>query len=189
MRAWIESYLPVSGAGLSLTEIGALTNRDPSTVGYWVQKHGLTANGKAKYAPRGGLTREQLEPLRRARRHLHAMDRRRLDRACRRSATGLRKYGLGTARSRQSVPRTRGRGRERSSVRPSHHGETRFILAGRCRTGARNANDGGRCPAPAREKRDLRRGARAGRARCAATTSIRGAPIPSSGSVPRRSSR
>ena len=49
--------------GMSLPEIGALTNRDPSTVGYWVEKHGLVANGKARYAPRGALTREQLEPL------------------------------------------------------------------------------------------------------------------------------
>ena len=49
--------------GLSLPEIGALVNRDPSTVGYWVQKHGLVANGRAKHAPRGRLTREQLEPL------------------------------------------------------------------------------------------------------------------------------
>jgi hypothetical protein len=49
--------------GLSLPQIGALVDRDPSTVGYWVQKHGLVANGRAKYAPRGGLTREQLESL------------------------------------------------------------------------------------------------------------------------------
>lgn len=49
--------------GRSLIEIGALTERDPSTVGYWVRKHGLIANGREKYAPRGGLTREQLEPL------------------------------------------------------------------------------------------------------------------------------
>jgi hypothetical protein len=49
--------------GLSLPRIGALVDRDPSTVGYWVQKYGLVANGRDKYAPRGGLTREQLEPL------------------------------------------------------------------------------------------------------------------------------
>ena len=49
--------------GLSLSEIGVLVNRDPSTVGYWVRKHGLVANGRAKHAPRGGLKREQLEPL------------------------------------------------------------------------------------------------------------------------------
>jgi hypothetical protein len=49
--------------GLSLPQIGKLVGRDPSTVGYWLQKHGLVANGRAKYSPRGGLTREQLEPL------------------------------------------------------------------------------------------------------------------------------
>jgi hypothetical protein len=32
--------------GLSLIQIGALENRDPSTVGYWVRKHGLEANGR-----------------------------------------------------------------------------------------------------------------------------------------------
>jgi hypothetical protein len=56
LKAWLD-------AGLSLPQIGALTSRDPSTVGYWVQKYGLTANGKERYAPRGGLTRAQLEPL------------------------------------------------------------------------------------------------------------------------------
>lgn len=49
--------------GLSLEEIGRRYGKHPSTVGYWVQKHGLEANGPAKYAPKGGLTREQLEPL------------------------------------------------------------------------------------------------------------------------------
>ena len=59
-RDRLERYL---AEGLSLTQIGTLENRDPSTVGYWVGKYGLTANGKAKYAPRGGIRREQLEAL------------------------------------------------------------------------------------------------------------------------------
>jgi hypothetical protein len=59
-RDRLEAYL---SEGMSLPQIGRLTGRDPSTVGYWVAKHGLVANGKAKYAPRGALTREQLEPL------------------------------------------------------------------------------------------------------------------------------
>jgi hypothetical protein len=59
-RGMLERYL---AQGLSLPQIGALVNRDPSTVGYWVNKHGLVANGRAKHAPRGGLTRKQLEPL------------------------------------------------------------------------------------------------------------------------------
>jgi len=49
--------------GLSLPQIGKLVGRDASTVGYWVHKHGLVANGRDKYAPRGGLERKQLEPL------------------------------------------------------------------------------------------------------------------------------
>jgi transposase len=59
-RDLLERYLT---EGKSLPEIGRLVGRHPSTVGYWVQKHGLVANGKQKYSPRGGLTREQLEPL------------------------------------------------------------------------------------------------------------------------------
>jgi hypothetical protein len=59
-RELLERYLK---QGLSLPQISALVGRDPSTVGYWVQKHGLVANGRAKYAPRGGLTRAQLEPF------------------------------------------------------------------------------------------------------------------------------
>jgi len=49
--------------GLSLTQIGRLADRHPSTVGYWIAKHGLEAVGRNRYAPRGGLTREQLAPL------------------------------------------------------------------------------------------------------------------------------
>lgn len=59
-RALLKHYLD---QGLSLPQIGALVNRDPSTVGYWVQKHGLVANGRDKYGPRGGLQREQIAPL------------------------------------------------------------------------------------------------------------------------------
>ena len=59
-RNLLASYLK---AGLSLPQIGALENRDPSTVGYWVAKHGLRANGRERFAPRGGLTRGDLEPL------------------------------------------------------------------------------------------------------------------------------
>ncbi len=59
-RDQLEAYLE---EGLSLPQIGELVGRDPSTVGYWVQKYGLVANGRAKYAPRCGLTQEQLQPL------------------------------------------------------------------------------------------------------------------------------
>ena len=54
LKQWLDQ-------GLSLPEIARLAGRHPSTVGYWVQKYSLVANGKSKYAPRGGLTKEQLE--------------------------------------------------------------------------------------------------------------------------------
>lgn len=56
LKRWLED-------GLSLNQISALTGRDASTVGYWIQKHGLVANGRAKFAARGGIGREELEPL------------------------------------------------------------------------------------------------------------------------------
>jgi hypothetical protein len=47
--------------GLSLEEIGRRVDRDGSTVGYWLRKHGLEANGAEKHARRGGIERETLE--------------------------------------------------------------------------------------------------------------------------------
>jgi Homeodomain-like domain len=49
------------GKGMSLPQIGKLADRDPSTVGYWVKKHGLRANGTGKFAPQGGVVEEVLE--------------------------------------------------------------------------------------------------------------------------------
>jgi hypothetical protein len=49
--------------GLSLEEIGRRFGRPPGTVGYWVVKHGLRAVNADRFAPRGGLGRDQLEPL------------------------------------------------------------------------------------------------------------------------------
>lgn len=49
--------------GLSLAEIGRRFGKHESTIAYWVQKHGFRATGREKYAPKGGLRREELEPL------------------------------------------------------------------------------------------------------------------------------
>ena len=59
-RASLEQLL---GQGLSLAEIGRRFELHESTVGYWVQQHGLQAVNREKYAARGGLAREDLEPL------------------------------------------------------------------------------------------------------------------------------
>jgi transposase len=49
--------------GLSIDGVARRTDRSPSTVSYWLAKHGLRANGAARYAPRGQLDRETLAPL------------------------------------------------------------------------------------------------------------------------------
>jgi transposase len=59
-RKILEEYL---AAGLSLERIGKVVGRHPSTVGYWVKKHGLTPANHGVHTPRGGLSRELLEPL------------------------------------------------------------------------------------------------------------------------------
>jgi hypothetical protein len=59
-RDVLERYL---SQGLSLLQIGALEGRDPSTVGYWVRKHGLKAVNSERNAPKGGIPRETLEAL------------------------------------------------------------------------------------------------------------------------------
>lgn len=48
---------------MSLAEIGRRFDRHEATVAYWVQKHGLRAVNREKHAARGGLSREELEPL------------------------------------------------------------------------------------------------------------------------------
>lgn len=47
-KAFVEECL---AEGMSLPEIGKLVGRSPGTVGYWVKKHGLVANGNAKFSP------------------------------------------------------------------------------------------------------------------------------------------
>jgi transposase-like protein len=49
--------------GLSLEEISRRIGRHPSTVGYWVRKHGLAAANRKKHAARGGVSRERLSAL------------------------------------------------------------------------------------------------------------------------------
>jgi len=55
--AMLESYLR---RGLSLEAIGRLTGRHPSTIGYWIKRHGLAAVNRDRHAPKGGIERDTL---------------------------------------------------------------------------------------------------------------------------------
>jgi transposase len=59
-RSWLEHQL---AAGRSIEAIAREVDRDPSTVAYWVTKHGQVSTHAAKHAARGGISRDQLEPL------------------------------------------------------------------------------------------------------------------------------
>ena len=49
--------------GLSLEEIGRRYGKHPSTVGYWVKRHGLIAVHHDRHAFKGGIERDTLEGL------------------------------------------------------------------------------------------------------------------------------
>lgn len=89
-------------SGMSLPAIGELTGKHPSTVGYWVARHGLVANGRERYAGRGGLTREQLEPLASEGLSLREISER-LDRSPSTVQHWLRRHGLRTERGRRQL--------------------------------------------------------------------------------------
>lgn len=136
LKGWLEQ-------GLSLIEIGALTDRDPSTVGYWVRKHGLTANGKAKYAPRGRLTREQLAPLVETGATLQEIADQ-LDRSTSTVRHWMARYGLKLARhhgNHAAAVAALATGRSRFVGICRRHGETEFLIfkSGRHRCGRCNS--------------------------------------------------
>lgn len=58
-----EALRVLLGQGDSVERIAARFRRHPSTVAYWIAKHGLEANGHEKHAAKGGLDREVLETL------------------------------------------------------------------------------------------------------------------------------
>src|SRR3954471_23594960 len=59
-REWLEREL---AAGRSIEAIARELRHDPSTVAYWVNKHGLTSQHAPKHAARGGLAEGALRAM------------------------------------------------------------------------------------------------------------------------------
>ena len=59
-RDWLEAQL---AAGRSIESIAREVGKHPSTVGYWVKKHGLTSPARRGTPPAAASTREALEQL------------------------------------------------------------------------------------------------------------------------------
>jgi transposase len=95
-QAWLADQL---GSGRSIEAIARDVGRDPSTVGYWLRKHGLTSQHAARHAARGGLERDVLEALVQA-----GLSTRKIAAEVGRSQATvrhwLREFGLKTARAR-----------------------------------------------------------------------------------------
>jgi hypothetical protein len=126
-RAWLEREL---AAGRSIEAIAREVRRDPSTVAYWVNKHGLTSQHAPKHAARGGLSFDVL-----AADVAEGLSARAI--AARRGVSyatvrhWLSKHGLETQRTarRRQVLESMQDGAEVTATCPIH-GRTRFVSRG-----------------------------------------------------------
>src|SRR5438552_307907 len=122
--AWLAAEL---AAGKSYSEIAIGAGCDPSTVGYWARKHGLTSSHAAARAPRGALRREDLEPL-----AANGMTVRQiaehLDRSPNTVCHWMRHHGIETARTRRlrQTAEARSRGDRTTDAFCPRHGTTTF---------------------------------------------------------------
>jgi transposase len=133
-RDWLEAQLT---AGRSIESIAREVGKHPSTVGYWVKKHGLRSTHAAKHAPRGGVAREALEPLVFAGLSIR-MIAERLDVSYATVQHWIGRYGLTTARAArlQQTKRARLAGEATVELTCGQHGRTAFV---------RKADGGYRC--------------------------------------------
>lgn len=118
--------------GLSLEQIAHRVGRDPSTVGYWVKKHGLQAVHRDRHASRGGLTRDQLEALDNTGETIESMARK-LGRSEATVRYWLKRHGLQTRRSsrRAAANGAKTAGLATPPMHCGRHGLTEFWLEGR----------------------------------------------------------
>jgi helix-turn-helix protein len=117
--------------GWSLERIGRHFGKHPSTIGYWLKKHGLRAANKDKYAPRGGIPRAQLAALVEAGCTLREISER-LGFGVSAVRHWLARYGLQTAAAARRESRRSGVPLAPETTQHCRtHGDTRFILEGR----------------------------------------------------------
>jgi excisionase family DNA binding protein len=121
----LEDYLR---QGLSLEQIAALTGRHPSTIGYWMKQHGLSAVHRDRHAPKGGIDRDTLAAL-----VAEGLSTREIGERLGLSQSTvrhwLRKHSLRTYRARRENSRgVRGLHPDRKMMECARHGLTEFWL-------------------------------------------------------------
>jgi transposase-like protein len=149
--AWLASRLE---EGRSIESIAREAGRSPSTVGYWVNKHGLVSRRAAKHAARGGIARDELEAL-----VALGMPIRQIAQQLGVSYTTVRhwlkRYGLTTPRARRLAETAQARANDAATTEGTcpQHGPVTFVRRGR---------DGFRCQlcrmaAVDRRRREIKR--------------------------------
>ena len=129
-----ESLRVLLAQGLSVEKIAERFDRHPTTVSYWMRRHGLQAVNRDKYAAKGGIEREALEALVRSGRR-SARSPTESGGARERCVTGSPGMGCGPTAG-AAAPRPPAKlvkdGVLGSIRRPcARHGETEFVLEGR----------------------------------------------------------
>lgn len=120
------------GKAMSLEAIGEQVGKHPSTVGYWLKKHELSAVGRDRFSPRGGIERGVLVSAVESGLTLHEMSER-VDRDISTVRYWLKQYGL---KATGGVRRREAREAKQSGLRHiqrecARHGRTRFVLENR----------------------------------------------------------
>jgi DNA-binding transcriptional ArsR family regulator len=124
-RRFLEECL---AQGMSLEAIGELAARHPSTVGYWLKKHGLVAAGRATHAPKGEMDTERLRALVQEGASIRQMASE-LGAGYSTVRHWLKRLGLETERSvrRREGDAARSAGLRRAYLRCRKHGDTAFF--------------------------------------------------------------
>jgi transposase-like protein len=121
--------------GMSIERIAKRFGKDPSTISYWMNKHGLESPYRERHAAKGGIERERLEELVEA-----GMTTAEIAGEVGLSKGSvrhwLRRFGLKTTRSRGRRSHDVARAGKEAGVLTvtmtcRHHGETEFYLEGR----------------------------------------------------------
>ena len=130
-----ESLQLLLAQGLSVERIAKRFGKDPSTISYWMSRHGLESQYAERHAPKGGIDSERLKKLVGARMTIAEIAAEvRLSKGAVRH--WLRRHGLQTvhSRGRRSSELSRA-GKDAGlltlTMNCRHHGETDFYLEGR----------------------------------------------------------
>ena len=128
-RRFLEDCLT---KGMSLEAIGREVGRHPSTVSYWLKKHGLQAVGQERFSPRGGLDRGPLEEAVVEGLTLDEIARA-VDRDISTVRYWLKRYGLKATggRRRREAREAKQRGERHIERDCPRHGRTTFVLENR----------------------------------------------------------